>query len=250
MWLSLAAFIHNILMNGANNVVISSLQKEFYITSKETGAYVSVYDVGSLISSIMVPVLSAKRGSRPKWVAFGMIMLFTGCMVNVIPHFLRSRHSIYAKNTNKIHEHSSSIILNDASVDFSTSTSIMTAASFGALENSEINQIELCNYSFSQSIDHQQHLERLKANTNLFNSSFRSVSRSSTSSDKVGLFNSFLSFFALKHLLYVANFINGMSSASLTSLAFSYIEDIAPHNLSSIYESIYFAVGALGVGVG
>ena len=31
IWLSIAAFIHNIVMNGAMNVVISSLQKEFYL---------------------------------------------------------------------------------------------------------------------------------------------------------------------------------------------------------------------------
>ena len=56
--------------------------------------------------------------------------------------------------------------------------------------------------------------------------------------------------FQLKHLLYLGNAINGLSSASMTSLAFSYIEDIAPHRLSAIYESVYYAVGALGMGVG
>ena len=36
----------------------------------------------------------------------------------------------------------------------------------------------------------------------------------------------------------------------MTSLCFSYIEDIAPHHLSAVYESIYYATGALGMGVG
>ena len=57
-------------------------------------------------------------------------------------------------------------------------------------------------------------------------------------------------FFQLKHLLYLGNTINGLSSASMTSVAFSYIEDIAPHSRSAIYESIYYASGALGMGVG
>jgi len=56
--------------------------------------------------------------------------------------------------------------------------------------------------------------------------------------------------FQLKYLLYIGNAINGLSSASMTSLAFSYIEDIAPHHLSAVYESVYYAVGALGMGVG
>ena len=49
IWLSLSSFLHNILMSGANNTIVSSLQKEFYLSSKETGIYVSFYDVGSLI---------------------------------------------------------------------------------------------------------------------------------------------------------------------------------------------------------
>lgn len=79
IWLSLSAFLHNILMNGANNVIISSLQKEFYLSSRETGIYVSVYDIGSLLSSILISFASA-RGSKPRWISFGMVMLFIGCM--------------------------------------------------------------------------------------------------------------------------------------------------------------------------
>ena len=89
IWLSLAAFLHNILMNGANNVIISSLQKEFYLSSRETGSYVSIYDVGSLVSAVVIPFVSAS-GSKPRWIAFGMVMLFIGCQITVLPHFFRS----------------------------------------------------------------------------------------------------------------------------------------------------------------
>ena len=157
---------------------------EFYLSSRETGVYVSIYDVGALISAVVIPFASAK-GSKPRWISFGMIMLFTGCFINIIPHFLRT----------------SSISINNE------------------------KSIELCNSSFT--------------NRNTVEQSTENPHKKS--SQKL---------FQLKHLLYIANIINGLSSASMTSLAFSYIEDIAPNGLSSIYESIYFCVGALGVGIG
>ena len=182
VWLSLASFLHNILMNGANNVVISSLQKEFYLSSRETGSYVSIYDVGSLVSAVVIPFVSA-RGSKPRWIAFGMVMLFIGCQVTVLPHFFR-KSALNAANA-------------DSSVEFCNQTSKL----------------------------------------------IKDVGLLGADNETIPLTKSR---FQLKHLLYVANVINGLSSASMTSLAFSYIEDIAPHSLSSVYESIYYAVGALG----
>jgi hypothetical protein len=98
-WLCLACFMHNFLMNGANNVIMSSLQKEFYLSSQDTGVYVSVYDVGSLLSSIVISFASA-RGSKPRWIAFGMAMLFVGCMICVSPHFLRLGRKVTTSASN------------------------------------------------------------------------------------------------------------------------------------------------------
>lgn len=207
-WLSLSAFLHNILMNGANNVIISSLQKEFYLSSRETGVYVSVYDIGSLLSSIFIS-FAAARGSKPRWIAFGMIMLFIGCMVNVLPHFLKPN-------------------------EFS-----QEALEVAPVKNDAI--IELCNHSIS--VDDTQPIKHFARN--LSHETTKLISTSETPQPAAA------SWFQLKHLLYLANLINGLSSASMTSITFSYIEDIAPsHKLSSIYEAIYFVLGAFGVGVG
>lgn len=210
IWLSLAAFLHNILMNGTNNVIISSLQKEFYLTSQETGVFVSVYDIGSLLSSVFVSYASA-RGSKPRWIAFGMTMLFIGSMVNVLPHFLKPHEPTANSNTDKADLNSTFVFNND-------------------------NLIELCNHSLS--IDN---LDRTKYFQRNFTSDVSSQPKNTPETSK-SFFN-----FQLKHLLYAANVINGMSSASMTTITFSYIEDFAPARLSSIYESVYFAVGALGV---
>jgi solute carrier organic anion transporter family, member 4A len=216
IWLSLAAFLHNILMNGANNVVISSLQKEFYLTSRDTGIYVSVYDIGSLISSAIVPFLAA-RGSRPRWISFGMIMLFIGCTVNVVPHFLRRVDMLAASSSSR-----------------------------RMLTHDDANTIELCNRSITLSGNQRLIYDRTLASLADGNRSSKLGSNEDLNANRGGI----ASKFSLKYLLYTANIINGLSSASMTTLAFSYIEDISPPHLSSIYESVYYATGAFGVGIG
>ena len=213
IWLSLAAFLHNILMNGANNVILSSLQKEFFLTSRETGIYVSVYDIGSLISTIFVSFASA-RGSKPRWIAFGLVCLFLGCMIDIVPHFIRPDPNESS--------------LEEAAAVAGSNRSMMPLMT----ENS----IELCNYSIDFTADDKQFRQARNLET-----------KSSQSKQKLAKSSSF---FQLKHLLYLGNTINGFSSASMTTITFAYIEDVAPPHLSAIYESIYYAVGAFGVGVG
>lgn len=207
VWLSLCAFLHNILMNGTNNVIISSLQKEFYLSSRETGVYVSVYDIGSLCSSILIS-FAATRGSKPKWIAFGMVMLFLGCMINVLPHFIKPDYSYQKKHSNSSH-----------------------------VVNSD-NIVELCNYSVStQNYQADEYFLRNYSSTPANPIDQTSQQQSSS------IFG-----FQIKYLLYVANIVNGLSSASMTTITFSYIEDFAPSKkLSSVYESVYFVTGAFGV---
>ena len=211
IWLSLAAFLHNILMNGANNVILSSLQKEFFLTSRETGIYVSVYDIGSLISTIFVSFASA-RGSKPRWIAFGLVCLFIGCMIDIVPHFIRPDPNEASTG-------------GDAITNSNRNMSIMSE-----------NSIELCNYSIGFTNDDKQFRQARNLATNLDQSEQKLQKPSG--------------FFQLKHLLYLGNTINGFSSASMTTITFAYIVDVAPPHLSAIYESIYYAVGAFGVGVG
>lgn len=62
-----ACFLHNAITNGAMNVVVSSLQKEFYLSSKESGYYLSSYDLGSVVCSFIIPIVSS-RSSKPRWI--------------------------------------------------------------------------------------------------------------------------------------------------------------------------------------
>jgi MFS family permease len=198
--LSLACFLHNILINGTNNVISSSLQREFIMSSHETGIYVSLYDIGSLVSSLVIPFASSARGSKPQWISFGMIMLFTGSMICISPHFLRS-----AQSTGSV------------------------------LFSSKEKSIELCNKTVYQEVGENGPL--------LSSNSSENELKPTTSSKSTGLSR----LFQIKNLLYMGNLVNGFSSSSMTTITFSYIEDIAPTSLSAVYESAYYTSGAFGV---
>lgn len=208
IWLSICTFVHNILMSGANNVVISSLQKEFFLTSRETGIYVSFYDIGSLVSSLIISFACA-RGSKPFLISLGMFIVFLGCMVNVLPHFIKPYVDPTAAN------------------DLITTTN-------SSVDHVEYDSIELCNYTLNVDEESGYLTSYFRNKTTVMNDHSVDPAESRFS-------------FQLKHLLYVGNLINGMSTASLTTITFAYIEDIAPHSRASIYETIYFMVGATGV---
>ena len=192
IWLCVSTCLHNILMNGSNNAVIPSLQKEFFLSSKETGIFVSVYDIGSMISVVLMSLLST-RVAKQKLISFGMFVLFLGCMLNVLTHFLRK---------------TSTVLNND-------------------------NIVELCNDTLLVDSDERVHHLLYRANR---------TERIDTT-QKIG----FTGVFRLKHLLYGANIVNGLSSASQTSILVSYIDDFSG---SSLYVGIYYAIGAVGLAIG
>jgi organic anion transporter 5A len=203
-----AQFIHSLVLNGTMNVIISSLQKEFYLKSKDTGMYISLYDVGSLMAAIFVPIMGT-RGSKPRWIAFGMFMLFVGCMVNVAPHFLKSRPSN------------------------------MTVTINGSLDDAhDDSQSGLCT-SFSTEPAHQPNASAIADNADDVLSNWCTKKNSMTA----------VHLTYLKYILFVSSVLCGLSSASVTTLAYSYIEDISPKNSATVYESIYIAADTLGMGV-
>ena len=161
------------------------------------------------------------RGSKPKLISLGMIIVFIGCMINVLPHFLK--HLLTSSSS-------------DSKVHLSTNETTFDDTLTG-------NLIELCNNTlYISEISGTKPFFLRKNLTSTIGSDYSidvKVTAPSTAS--------FGFSFQLKHLLYLGNLINGMSTASLTTITFAYIEEIAPHSRASIYESIYYVVGSFGV---
>jgi len=87
-FLSLAAFLQGMCINGLVNVVITSIERRFGLQSAQSGIIASSYDIGSLIIMIPVSYLGGKAAAKkPKWIAGGLLCMGLGSLVWTIPHF-------------------------------------------------------------------------------------------------------------------------------------------------------------------
>jgi len=87
-FLSLAAFLQGMCINGLVNVVITSIERRFGLQSAQSGIIASSYDIGSLIIMIPVSYLGGRAAAKkPRWIAGGLLCMGLGSLVWTIPHF-------------------------------------------------------------------------------------------------------------------------------------------------------------------
>ena len=89
VFLSLAACVQGVLINGLVNVVITSIEIRFGMKSSDTGLLVACQDIGSLLVMLPASHFGSRLGaSKPRWIAVGMMVLGLGSFVWTLPHFL------------------------------------------------------------------------------------------------------------------------------------------------------------------
>ena len=67
VFLSVAAFMQGLCINGFVNVVITSIERRFGLQSTQSGMIASSYDIGSLLIMIPVSYLGGRAGaSKPR----------------------------------------------------------------------------------------------------------------------------------------------------------------------------------------
>ena len=71
--------LQGMAINGFVNVIITTLERRFGLSSTETGVIAGSYDIGSMISVIPISYFGAKLGtSKPKYVQFtARLIIFT-----------------------------------------------------------------------------------------------------------------------------------------------------------------------------
>ncbi|XP_041360902.1 solute carrier organic anion transporter family member 4A1-like isoform X2 [Gigantopelta aegis] len=85
-WLCWASAIQGVVVNGFVNVVISSIEKRFEISSTESGAIASCYDIAAVLSLIPVTYFGG-LGLKPRYLGIGIFILGVGSFVFSLPHF-------------------------------------------------------------------------------------------------------------------------------------------------------------------
>ena len=88
VFLSCAAFLQGLCINGFVNVVITSIEKRFGLKSTQSGLISSTYDIGSLLVMIPVSFFGGRRlSSKPRWIGLGLLCQALGSLMWTIPHF-------------------------------------------------------------------------------------------------------------------------------------------------------------------
>lgn len=89
VFLSWAAAIQGMVINGFVNVCISTLERRFGLRSTETGLIAGSYDIGSLLSVIPITYFGGRLGtSKPRYISMGLLVMGCGSLLFSLPHFV------------------------------------------------------------------------------------------------------------------------------------------------------------------
>lgn len=80
-------YAQGLIVNGFVNVSLTSIEKRFDIRSTDAGLIASMYDVATVFCLIPVGYFGG-RGSKPRWLGFGVLLMSAGSLVYALPHFL------------------------------------------------------------------------------------------------------------------------------------------------------------------
>ncbi|KAL8561510.1 hypothetical protein ACOMHN_057204 [Nucella lapillus] len=81
-----AGATQGMVVNGFVNVVISTVERRFELSSTESGIIASCYDIAAVLCLIPLTYFGG-RGRKPVYLAVGMVVLGIGSFVFSIPHF-------------------------------------------------------------------------------------------------------------------------------------------------------------------
>jgi hypothetical protein len=194
MIMCLCALMQNILVGGANNAILTTIERAYFMTSMESALFLSFYDVANIIASPIIGYFG-DRFYKPKILAMSMAGLGLGSLVMIVPEF----------------------------VSIGTGANLITNSTNSSTDDNQ----KLCilnDYSFGSS----------------------SAKPTSFISDQNP--NHLLNY--MKYVFYLANMINGVSSVALYTIAVSFLENIFLKDQVNVRQGVYYAIGAIGVGIG
>ncbi|XP_076457171.1 solute carrier organic anion transporter family member 4A1-like [Babylonia areolata] len=88
-----AGATQGVVVNGFVNVVISTVERRFEMSSTESGIIASCYDIAAVLLLIPLTYFGG-RGRKPVYLSLGMLVLGIGSFVFSIPHFATGLYSV------------------------------------------------------------------------------------------------------------------------------------------------------------
>lgn len=100
-WLCWAGSLQGIIVNGFINVVITTIEKRFNLTSKQTGLIAGGYDIASFLLLVPVSYLGGRSSaSKPKYIGMGVLILGIGSILFASPQYIAGTYRIIKKSEN------------------------------------------------------------------------------------------------------------------------------------------------------
>lgn len=90
-FLAVFSVAQGMIINGFTNVGLSTLEKQFNLTSKQSGMIVAAKEISSLL---LIAFLSfyGSFGHKPKYLGYGALLTSFGSLLYVLPHVLIGKH--------------------------------------------------------------------------------------------------------------------------------------------------------------
>jgi len=91
--LCICTFIQNFSVNGANNAVISTIERVFYLNSVQSGVFLALYDLATVFSAPLVGYLGGIYSS-PIFFSLNMIIVSFGNIIIASSNFLNQDNKL------------------------------------------------------------------------------------------------------------------------------------------------------------
>ena len=94
-------YFQGMVVNGFVNVVISSVERRYGMSSTESGAIASCYDIASVLLLIPVSYFGG-LGCKPRYLGIGVLVMGIGSLVFAIPQFTSGPYKATGESQNNL----------------------------------------------------------------------------------------------------------------------------------------------------
>lgn len=100
--LCVCIFAQNLITSGIGTAIVSTIEKEFYLTSTESGIFLGIYDLAAVFSSPVIGYFGGlKNANKMRIIAVNLIFVCIGSYVIGCTVFLRKPDESIYSNTNE-----------------------------------------------------------------------------------------------------------------------------------------------------
>ena len=89
IFLCVCCFVENLLVSGVATVIISSIEKEFFLTSTQSGLFLGIFEIGAFCSAPIYGYLGTKF-NKMKILSVSFFLVFSGAYLIAIIIFFKN----------------------------------------------------------------------------------------------------------------------------------------------------------------